>query len=579
MMPPRLVHFYAAAAGPLLLCLLLITLAPLPVSSAPHVRTLGPAITATPTATPIPEPTDWIRTTAYVTPNVTTVRAGESIAVSAELAVTGTCDYPIYDVTLRAAQPLFAFTDPPANVIGPPGPDPAVWKLQAIQTGVTTFTVAFYGETNCGGFWQWHYTWGESPAVTVTMENSSSVNLPALYKATSVNVPAAYKLKSFVPPAPPPPAPKFIDLGTLGGSYSAALDVNNRSQVVGWSTVSANDQTSSEGHAFLWQKGKMRDLGTLGGKASMAYYINEQGQVAGDSEYGDGEDRHAFIWADGRMTDLGTLGGVSSMVTGLNDLGQVIGTSSTAAGNIHCFVWAAGVMTDLGTLGGSSCNAVDINNRGQIVGDSTGVTDVGGDYYAHAFLWENGIMTDLTPRLEPVTNSAAAAINERGQVIGFTAQWPPDGNCGGGCAVLWANGTAIELTYGGQGFERLDGINDHDQVVGYGNRQCNCPPEMPVYCCSSDALLWDNGSLVNLGVRQEGHWPNPRILLNDRGQIVLGRMGQLYLWQDDTLIPFASPTGSAVYASAISNAGAVAGASTTDVYGGRALLWQIVTAE
>ena len=188
----RFAHFLLTAVALLVFCLLLVLF---PVSAATPSPLGGtiPAITATPTETPIPEPTDWIRTAAYVTPSVTTMRVGESITVSAEMAVTGTCDYPLYDVTLRSADPLFAFTDPPSNVIGPPGSNPAVWKVQALQTGVTTFTVAFYGETNCGDFWQWHYTWGESPAVTVTAGISSSVNLPALYKATTLNVPAAYK--------------------------------------------------------------------------------------------------------------------------------------------------------------------------------------------------------------------------------------------------------------------------------------------------------------------------------------------------------------------------------------------------
>lgn len=403
---------------------------------------------------------------------------------------------------------------------------------------------------------------------------SSNVSLPALYKASTVNVPAVYKLRSLVPLPPPPPSPRYIDLGTLGGPHSAALDINNQGQVVGWSAVSANDQSSGEGHAFLWQNGKMRDLGTLGGRYSWAYFVNEQGQVAGNSEYSAGDVPHAFFWANGHMTDLGTLGGDLSMATGFNDLGQVIGTSSTAAGDSHCFVWSAGVMTDLGTLGGGNCNAVDINNRGQIVGDSTGMAATG-DYYTHAFLWEKGVMTDLTPGEEPVTYSTAVANNEREQVIGYTTQGPPDSNCGGGCAVLWANGTVIELAYGGQGLDGLAAINDQSQVVGYGNRQCNCPPEMPVYCCSSDALLWDSGIIINLGVRQERRWAGIRILLNNPGQIVLGHLGQLYLWREDMLIAFASPPESSVYASSINDAGAVAGESSTDVYGGHALVWQI----
>src|SRR5262245_6015849 len=63
-------------------------------------------------------------------------------------------------------------------------------------------------------------------------------------------------------------------------------------------------------------------LGTLGGAYSSADDVNVSGQVAGTSSTAAGWD-HAFLWTNGAMIDLGTLGGARSLALALNDLGQV----------------------------------------------------------------------------------------------------------------------------------------------------------------------------------------------------------------------------------------------------------------
>src|SRR5678815_2978607 len=62
----------------------------------------------------------------------------------------------------------------------------------------------------------------------------------------------------------------------------------------------------------------VRDLGTLGGTVTAAGDVNAMGQVVGFSMTGDGF-LHAFVWDRGVMTDLGTLGGESSYATAIND--------------------------------------------------------------------------------------------------------------------------------------------------------------------------------------------------------------------------------------------------------------------
>jgi probable HAF family extracellular repeat protein len=120
-------------------------------------------------------------------------------------------------------------------------------------------------------------------------------------------------------------APRPHDLGTLGGGFSSATDINDKDQVVGESFTA-----SDELHAFRWEKGHMKDLGTLGGPTSRATGINHNGEVVGSSSTKtSGLDEVAFLWkGSGPLVSLGKLpGDRSSQANDINDHGDVVGRS------------------------------------------------------------------------------------------------------------------------------------------------------------------------------------------------------------------------------------------------------------
>lgn len=164
-----------------------------------------------------------------------------------------------------------------------------------------------------------------------------------------------------------------IDL--LGAGTGAAYAVNATNQVMG-----ATVFPGSAMHAFCttplpvaakpglprYTLSALDDLGTLGGTESRALGINDLGAVVGDSHIaGDGA-KHAFCTVPGvralpvsirlaAVADLGTLGGANSTAFGINAAGQVVGESELATTLIgkpivHAFVMKAGRMTDLNTL-------------------------------------------------------------------------------------------------------------------------------------------------------------------------------------------------------------------------------------
>ncbi len=157
------------------------------------------------------------------------------------------------------------------------------------------------------------------------------------------------------------------------------------------------------------------DLGTLGGSASAANAINASGEVVGNADTAAGAE-HAFIYANGTMTDLGTLsGGSASNATAINSSAEVVGESTTSSGATHAAEFGGGNVTDLGTDGTSGSEANGINDSGTIVGGLVITSD-----QESPFIDVNGTMSMLpvsTPQ-NTIPLGLALGISNPGGVVG-----------------------------------------------------------------------------------------------------------------------------------------------------------------
>jgi probable HAF family extracellular repeat protein len=294
-----------------------------------------------------------------------------------------------------------------------------------------------------------------------------------------------------------PPHYTVTDLGTLGGTFSEAVGINDKSSVVGFSTPPGDQNV----HAFLWRKGVITDLGTLGGPDSIPSFspFSERGAIGGGAETStpdpNGADFCFFgtqlvclpvIWHDGAITVLPTLGGYNAVVNQVNNRGQGAGVAENTTLGPTCFaptnvlefkpvLYEKGEIQELPTVSADPVGvALAINDKGQAAGFSFNCTD------GHPLLWQNGTPTDLGSL--GGTFGVASAINNQGQVAG-QSNLPGDTTAH---AFLWQKGAMTDLgTLSGD--STALGINIKTQVVG---DSCD------VNGCR--AILWQGGVMTDL---------------------------------------------------------------------------------
>ena len=339
------------------------------------------------------------------------------------------------------------------------------------------------------------------------------------------------------------------DLGTLGGHYSFAYNLNNAGVVSGGSATATQTGDPSqavvnaEQTAFVSDHGRRHILGTLGGPDSAAAATNLFGLTVIDSETRSpsrqGEDvcgygKHlqclAAIFKGRRLSLLSPLpGGNDSYALDMNDRGQVAGFSDTDVYDTGCaaattagfqfqaVIWEPnGTIRQLAPLDRENgvAFAFGINNRGQTVGGSGLCGNTTPPPYpsaSHAVLWDRvGTPIDLGSFGGPV--SIASAINEHGDISGTSLT--PDGLPQ---AFLWTPETRklIKLQTP-PGFASAVNpccktINDRREIVGlmFGSD-------------GPHAFLWKDGVMVDLNdlIPQNSPWLLQSAAgINDSGQI------------------------------------------------------------
>jgi probable HAF family extracellular repeat protein len=331
------------------------------------------------------------------------------------------------------------------------------------------------------------------------------------------------------------------DLGTLGGPFGVAHDIDASGEINGFALLPDGTQ-----HAFFRVKGATTnvDLGTLGGLTSDSSFRSSETQVAGGAEtagldplgqnwffFNDGTDQisRAYLWqSPGPMVDLGTLGGYNSYANGINTRGQVVGGAQN------------------GTLD-ATCASLGLTLQ-----------------QFRGALWENGQIHELPP-LSVDASSFALSINNNGEAVGFSSPSACEGFFGGvSRAVLWQNGTVVLLGSGSLGGTLNNwalNSNDLGQVVGFSDVSGDT---------AQHAFLYQNGIMTDLGTLP-GDAGSFAATINNYGQVVGGSFDEsgnerAFLWEHgvmrdlNTLIPSDSPLY-LLFAPGINSLGEIVGAA------------------
>lgn len=301
--------------------------------------------------------------------------------------------------------------------------------------------------------------------------------------------------------APARPRYRIIDLGTLGGTFSRALAINNRGEIAGESLMSDDADVT----AFYWSGGEMRQIapyvfGSLGFSSGVA--INNDGIVVGyhdPSGFPNTPPIQGFRYNPVTRT-TSFLGEGSAL--DINDAGQIIfrtpNNGPVILGGIN-----------FSSAFGSFVSADVINASGQV----PVVPQVPGSV-PESFLYSQGAF-------QPMPGVFPNAINDQGQVAGNYIENLGLFGLHSRVVMREKDGTLRRFApLHVLGNTRPTAINNFGQIVGFESRSINNRPTRTAFIIDKgvtrelSTLLPPNSGWEFSGSFGEAHD------INDRGEIV-----------------------------------------------------------
>lgn len=210
------------------------------------------------------------------------------------------------------------------------------------------------------------------------------------------------------------------NLGTLGGLYSEALEMNRAGHIVG---SAGTLPAAVNWHAFLWREGLgMLDLAPALAEthATDVSDFDAVTGAVGPVQFTSSTPRAFRYTLAGGLVNLGVPAGFKNTIgLGINNAGQICGTATSLSGLARAWMrHTDGIGWQVLLPNAALSTAWKINDFGQVVGD----TNTGGGSQLAAVYTDGVGMQDLNSLIDPATGwqlMAAHDVDERGFITGY----------------------------------------------------------------------------------------------------------------------------------------------------------------